>query len=212
MPNWCENELTIAGSIEDVDEVLRLVNCPPDSVGMDVYGPWFSFQAIDPMPWRQFNDEAAAVRDEMKRAGVESGTKEAVEWLDKWYGVGADVFRRPVDGFNWKGYDWALDHWGTKWQPSDVDLSPSAPDNEMIDLLHSRGYGEPESTWQYLFTTAWAPPVAVIATLAKRFTRVHFLLYGFEGGMGFETRDVFMNGSWLEDASYEKTYSGGRGG
>lgn len=53
----------------------------------------------------------------------------------------------PKDGFNQGGYEWCIEHWGTKWNAYDIGF-----DYEEV-----------------LFCTAWSTPNPIWAELSKRF-------------------------------------------
>lgn len=62
-------------------------------------------------------------------------------------------------------YEWAVQHWGTKWNAYTVTGGMTG-DNEAV--LH--------------FETAWAPPLPVIDALAARYPQAYFSLIGVDEG------------------------------
>jgi hypothetical protein len=163
MPNWCENEVVISGSKEDIEKVREL---------METEESKFDFNSVLPSP------------DEFK--GIHSGSCK----ID---GVQCNIWRE-VDGknvaiseeeqaemikkygsTNW--YDWNCENWGTKWNAGDVYVKDNGPDS--LD---------------YVFDTAWAPPIPVIEKLAEIFPTVEITLQFEEGGAGFYGEMHWENG------------------
>ena len=98
------------------------------------------------------------------------------------------------DGYNSGGYDWCVEHWGTKWNvgPEIFDLSLEAKKIKVS------------------FDTAWSPPEPVIKALASQFPDCKFKLAYYEAGMGFKGRLVLKGGEIQEDM--QGKYRGNRGG
>jgi hypothetical protein len=86
MPNYCDCDLWVDGSDEDIDRLVAVVGSETDA---------FNFSKIIPYP------QAFADRDADRTKLNES------EFLAK-YGSRSD-------GFNSGGYDWCVQNWGTKW-------------------------------------------------------------------------------------------------
>lgn len=83
-------------------------------------------------------------------------------------------------------YVWRVNMWGTKWEPSNVEHRT-------------------ESFEGLAFTTAWSPPIPVIAELHRLFPNVRFYLEYFEYGVGycggctFEAEDFYRSMTNDED-------------
>ena len=69
----------------------------------------------------------------------------------------------------WK---WRVEHWGTKWDVK-AELSWKDYDNKI------------DSSLNYSFDSAWAPPVEWLKKVAKDFPTLFFSLKYDEPGMGF---------------------------
>jgi hypothetical protein len=95
MPNWCENDLTVEGPKDAVEEFLKFAEGESP----------FDFDRFIPYPeeYRRPDEIAAA------------WYREHAERPD------ADWASRPVDGFNSGGYEWCIANWGTKWPARRVD-------------------------------------------------------------------------------------------
>lgn len=73
-------------------------------------------------------------------------------------------------------YDWNVNNWGTKWD-TDAELTEHAADH-----------------LQYVFSTAWSPPVEALTTLGKNFPTVHIELE-WEEEQGFGGTFVLTEGA-----------------
>jgi hypothetical protein len=71
------------------------------------------------------------------------------------------------EGADW--YDFCVNNWGTKWEPSEFIVEP--------DGIPDDGYAE----WQ--FHTAWSPPEGVFHTLRNKFPDVDISWFYHEPGM-----------------------------
>jgi len=87
MPNWCDNELTMEGTPEDVEKVFEFMKTAECE---------FDFNQAIPYPQKY-----KEMDDERERLGYK-------EFHEK-YGENAS------DGYNAGGYDWCIENWGTKW-------------------------------------------------------------------------------------------------
>lgn len=96
-----------------------------------------------------------------------------------------------LQGEGW--YDWRIEHWGTKWNSTRVQILRDTP-----------------KKMSFAFDTAWGPPDKALDVLAQRFPAVQIELRYFEGGMQFQGEITWENGvrtkEWADD------YDGPRGG
>ena len=92
-------------------------------------------------------------------------------------------------------YDEAIVKWGCKW-----DVNP--------DTVSEITLGK--TFFKVSFDTPWGPPLMAIAALSKKFPGNKIKLYGYERGMGFQCKVVFLGGKIIEQS--QKSYSGQRGG
>lgn len=196
MPNWCENDLYISGSKEDVARVLA-------HVGMNHAEPEFDFNTVIPYPqeYRERDESAARFNfwtgDKARLLDETARDAAKAEHIAK-YG-------NDRDGFNAGGYEWCSANWGTKWDASCVERR----DYNGVCIS---------------FRTAWCAPHPVIVALAKLFPTCTFRIEYFERGMclagGFEcpcAEDFYEEGTEWEAGvivNEWKTdkYQGGRGG
>ena len=96
------------------------------------------------------------------------------------------------DGFNSGGYEWCCENWGTKW-------GACRPTKLVVTT----------KSLKQTFSTAWSPPLPIMAQLGKMFPLLTFKLKYFEGGMGFQGV-ITVQGDIIEEVS--ASYSGRRGG
>ena len=130
MPNWCYNRVSIySENIETVNELFDIFNNPEP------------FNKLIPSPvWSETPNEDGElpVIDEHKDAD------------------GNVVFttrKFPKSGKNddrW--YDWQIQNWGTKWEPTDIDVEQT--DDMELELT---------------FNTAWSPPDAICRRIRDKY-------------------------------------------
>lgn len=82
-------------------------------------------------------------------------------------------------------YDWNCDNWGTKWDASEVSFIDHSPDHK-----------------QYTFSTAWAPPLAVLVALSAQHPNLHIELE-WEEEQGFGGTFIFRDGEASETNYYD---------
>lgn len=92
----------------------------------------------------------------------------------------------------WHGYSdwyrWSLDHWGTKWNSysyHEVSLSMGST-----------------ARLEFMFDTAWSPPIPVFAKMAEEFPELEFEIAYYDEGGAF-AGSVHMEGGRYENVGYE---------
>lgn len=159
MPNWCENNITIYHDNEDV--IKKIQEDMREDWSEEVDGEtktgtvWFSFSKLRAMPEELRNTESPnrifatqkECDDYMKEykdhpiISASAQTQEQVDALQKKYGA-----------TNW--YDWAIENWGTKWQPNEVDMESDG------NILN------------YAFDTPWSPPTPIYHALVEKYPEI----------------------------------------
>jgi hypothetical protein len=86
------------------------------------------------------------------------------------------------DGYNSGGYQWCVDHWGTKWNASASVYVP----------MHKAVY----------FDTAWSPVFQIVSEIHKRFPDVMMEYEYYEKGMGVIGGCEFIPESWFDPSDY----------
>jgi hypothetical protein len=169
MPNWCECNLYIEGPSAKIDQFLQLVKSEERD---------FDFNRLVPYPehFKKQDDLAA----EWHRLHPTPQTEEI--WKE-----------RPKNGYSQGGYQWCIEHWGTKWNAKGVQITRCQPEHVEIN-----------------FDTAWSPPLPVIEQACKLFPELRFDLRYFECGDGFNGMFTCENGEVATDESGD--YFGNRGG
>lgn len=125
MSHPCWNKVTWSGSPEDQLAVYNLMRTEESD---------FDFNTVIPYP-----DHFAKLDAERARL-----VTEGVKWEEL-----------PKDGFNSGGWQWCIDHWGTKWNASEV-------------------YGD---VGYVIFSTAYSSPKPVISALSRMYPSLTFALY-----------------------------------
>ena len=175
MPNWCENRVEIFHDdekvIKKIQEELR-EDWTEEVDGETKTGTtWFSFSKLVPMPKEiretsekifETQEEVDAYKEKYKDhpiIPVYAHTQEQADALQEKYGVD-----------NW--YDWAIENWGTKWEPNEVDMGMN---------------WEEDNTLSYAFNTPWSPPIAIYHALIEKYPEIKENISWFynEPGMQF---------------------------
>lgn len=150
MPNWTFNTITATGEEDDIRAFIETVKWQ-DQI--------FDFHRLIPMPAL------------LKHTGCGQRTIEGKP-VTCWYVINPDDPCPGEDGVrlftpeeeaelaqigsrHW--YDWAIDHWGTKWNAVRAEESDRGPGFVFLR-----------------FETAWSPPLPVFEAMFERFPRVTF--------------------------------------
>jgi hypothetical protein len=80
---------------------------------------------------------------------------------------------------NW--YDWSVQHWGTKWEASDV----SCDDEDIFRIEDDIERQKEESTLRLSFLSAWSPPTNALMKSKLTKLGIYYRLDYYEGGVGF---------------------------
>ena len=186
MPNHVENDLVITGDPETLRAFVAYAEGPAGTGGPDKETVLLSAHRFIPYPEQYDVDrmECTKCRHQFPR------------------GQGEDMFPKcpqcgssTKDGYNRGGYDWCIEHWGTKWGLYEVELVEDLSEDDQLI---------------YTFQSAWSPPIPVIQAMSKQFPSLSFALDYFEGGAGFMGSCEYENGQEVEAAS--APYHGNRGG
>ena len=158
MPNWCENRITISGDTEDIAKFREVMK------GLDHHGKEsiFSFNRLLPMPVELVNTtspptiketqtECDTYNNDLHATAV---TQETINNRQEEYGAS-----------DW--YQWATIKWGTKWQPTDIELEDNT------DYL------------VYCFDTAWGPPEGIHSAIIEQFPKLEVSWFYDDPGMEF---------------------------
>ena len=177
MPNYCDNTLRVhaKGDVLKLAKSLIFKDSEPKESN-------FSFTCAKPMPEeiRHTNSPNRVISDEEYAQRVKDGTttEEPGGLFTAHYNTEAQLynFRTKYGATNW--YDWAVLHWGTKW---DADAYAISEDDNSI-VVH--------------FSTAWSPPAEWFETFCGKFHNeaITIELEYSEEGMGFAGRYTFCDG------------------
>lgn len=171
MPNWCENDLTVTGPTPRVREFQEFARSKEGGEHMPIdFERFVSY----PKEW-----------DELDRA------------RDAWFNDPNRQGEMPPDGYNAGGYDWCIQHWGTKWNAHRGELGGEYEyEGTLTVTLH--------------FSTAWSPPRPIILKASELFPELEFDLRYFERGAAFNGMCVCKGGTVTLDET--GPYFGNRGG
>jgi len=159
MPNWCENRVTISGDAEDILKFRGIIEGPDHHGGDSI----FSFNQLLPMPVELINTTSPPT---IKETQTECDTHNTDE--KKCIAVTqntVDVLQEKYGACDW--YSWATNFWGTKWQPTEIELDAEA------DYLI------------YRFDTAWGPPEGIWTAIQEQFPKLRITWFYDEPGMEF---------------------------
>lgn len=211
MPNWVDCELTIVGkSKAKLDECLAAVVGKEDIVFDRHTGKEFKheptifdFERILPMPAELHSVVSGNTKIDGVMVENFYDTPDGPVAADK-----ADLIKR-YGAVSW--YEWAISHWGTKWNASEARILTRDMVDEADRSGRSRKATEDAKVSAVIgFQTAWSPPIPIIIALSDKFPKLKFVLDYWEGGMGFQGTYVAKNGETITDVSMK--YNGPRGG
>ena len=185
MPNWCDCDMYVSGPKADLEafRVAALENVPesdekrdPEVLDVNNFIPY-------PEKYREMDRAVERWYKENSVSGKKYGQlKPGVKFTDA-----------PKDGFNSGGYEWCIQHWGTKW-----------------GICRSKVRNVTQSSLVYRFECAWSPCLPVIVAMSEAFKTLKFMLKYFERGAAYKGVFVVKGGTIIRHK--ESEYSGNRGG
>jgi len=189
MPNHCEQDLYVTGPRADVARLIFHVReRAPDEAPLDA-----------PDSPKQVVEDVKSIYEKHARSCFSADSiipyPRRFKDMDAAYEKAGGMMKAPIgmkDGFNSGGYEWCVQHWGSKWGAYDATMKRT-----------TRGV-------TYHFTSAWSPLTKLIAHLAHAFPTLRFRLRYFESGMAFQGEAIFEKGALVSDERDD--YHGSRGG
>jgi len=197
MPNWCYNGLTIEGSPELINDLVKQMNKPfvmlHDSwntqtqemqVSQTTYpNPVFAFYNI-------YNHRQAGITD---LEYVQQPERSKLDVSDEnWWADTMDIAKTDKGWYNWNTLNW-----GTKW-----DVAVKADDKYPDTYIEGPTENGENLVVYYNFNTAWSPPFPAIAKLSEQYPSLLFTLsYEEETGWGGECE--FLRGEMISESDYE---------
>ena len=196
MPNWTGNNLTIIGTVEDINlfEADRVAALKANDCDMEQI---ITFNMVLPMPQelkgttsprRRTYEEIIQIAkennwsDETLQHNLSTAlTPEGVAKLDE--------LKAKFGADNW--YDWCNDNWGTKWDACHAAY-------ERMPYVIAGANSKDRLTIS--FDTAWAAPEQVIHALVRKYPNLNFVhSYSYEGEENTDfTVDYRLNEGVLE--------------
>ena len=143
MPNWCYNRVSIYS--ENIDQVTEL---------FDIFNNAEPFNTLIPSPkWSETPNEDGElpVLEEHKDADGK---------------VLFTTHKFPKSGkTDDRWYDWQIQNWGTKWEPTDISVEQC---DEELELT---------------FNTAWSPPEDICRAIRNKYPDISVSWFYDEPGM-----------------------------
>lgn len=172
MPNWCDNRLYITGPSEDQKAFRGQIR--------HVFIDWGDQIA-------NLKAKIKACRTPTKKIRLLSDlNKRLIADKDERY-LFASFVQPPVEviskGYSSGGYDWCVDHWGTKWDVDDFVEEVTTVD-------------EVEEHTLYSFQSAWSPPIEWLKQVGLKFPTLRFSLDFYEGGCWFAGTCTVHDKEW----------------
>lgn len=190
MPNWVENDLIVEGAIAEVTDFRNRMRGKPKHQELEE-------QVMDRLRGREEEETALDANNLIPYPEEFRKKDEAAISYEREHP--SDWSNRPKDGYNFGGYDWCVDNWGTKWGFCRVQ----APTLRKL----SGGWGR----LTYHFETAWSPPEPLIKKMGEMFPNLNFTMKYYEAGMGFKGVIQIEAGQVVEE-NHSDNYRGHRGG
>ena len=206
MPNWCSIEFTVQGTSDELAKFKAGMSGKEEEEADDEAGEHsaFDFNQLIPRP-ADLNIESGTYGSTgydvfygpghtMRYPWVaEKGIKSLQELRDfltmespRYYEMGT-LYHQNIQKYGvptW--YEWSIQHWGVKWNPSEVYLEEL--DNGFL---------------RYCFSTAWAFPEPIFHALAEKYPNVFV-----EGTMDEESGD-FHGQFYLQHGTCDVDYEAG---
>jgi len=206
MPNWAENQLTISGDTESLNELKDQMSTPYEATYLDRVnkaiktetqeGVFMLWNAIRPTDLRAYwkLDELEAELAELNQPTKPQQTpeefmeavKERLANFNEDFADGIqDAFERMQHDIATKQdwYNWNLRNWGTKW---DITEQAWLTTDEPTEITYS-------------FMSAWSCPDKAVMNLAKQYPQLTFTLVSADFSMDWALEMGWENG----EVSYE---------
>ena len=166
MPNHTTNEVLIETNTNEEQEIIALQILKND---LGIKNGQFDFNGIIPMPKEIKKGSEISLENFVDGDEPEGYENVMGKYVPKDPGI-RNMLVIKYGSDNW--YDWACDHWGTKWNAYDVEICQ-----------------DDESILQVDFLTAWDSPRGVVKKLSK-YCKKHNLSLDWsathEGEEGYE--------------------------
>jgi len=197
MPNWVYNGLTIEGSPELINDLVRQMNKPfvmlHDSWNMETKqmevkqytypNPVFAFHNIWNHRQEGISDLEYSAQPKSSELPVDNG---------KWW---EDTQRLAETDKSW--YNWNIRNWGTKW-----DVAVNADDKYPETYIEGPTPNGDNLVVYYNFNTAWSPPFPAIAKLSSQYPTL-LLTHSYEEETGWGGECEFLRGEQISISEYE---------
>jgi len=211
MPNWCWNNLHIAGDKKELNKFKKLMNKKPkkhsitnkskfDSLKKEYLlskkkDGWARDNLTSYLDLSEMNSKDFMVKVLNFHIDTKGNAykKEEDGLLNKFYTMPEKLENTTADygrsGLDW--YSWRVQNWGTKW---DVNINDNGYESSLEwddDFINVS------------FDSAWSPPTNWLIKVSKDYPNLHFTLEYEESGCAFKgvmeicrNNDIFSDDTW----------------
>jgi hypothetical protein len=165
MANWCNNELSIKGNKQAMNEFLTMLNFDPKTN--------FSMGKIYPIPAEISQTDSPAdfrpvkqIQVNMKNGKTKMVDVDEYNRTKKEFNSYCTKLKEEYGDDNW--YDWCVNNWGCKWDIEDLVIIVQNDEELRIK-----------------YETPWSPNCQFIEYLRSEFPDIYFDLKYYESGVGF---------------------------
>lgn len=193
MPNWCNNNLNIAGDYESLKKFADTVRTI-DENGNDRYDILGTLYPIPQELKETKSSHYSAEPNKNWKVLLDNG-EITQEWHDELVSKNAIGYAQGQANIAKYGasdwYDWCCSHWGTKWGDCDTSLN-----------------GHTDNHLEFYFDTAWSAPIDGFAHISTMFPTLTFTITYEEGGMGFFGAVKIVNGQVAQSSGEHQNIDG----
>ena len=169
MPNWCYNNLTVAGKSKEVDKFMEAVKSDEQVLDHNKIIPYPRlYQLLDKS--MSYNKVKLSIEEEKELLAL---------------GLSSQLDLNS-DAYNQGGYQWCIVNWGTKWGICSPEISSI------------KEFKNKNKRVTYVFDTAWSPPFPLLTKISELYPSLKFSYHCEETGMGFKIKSVLMGGKFIK--------------
>lgn len=193
MPNWCNNNLNIAGDYESLKKFADTVRTIDENgnARYDILGTLYPI----PQELKETKSSHYSAEPNKNWKVLLDNGEITQEWHDELVSKNAIGYAQGQANITKYGasdwYDWCCSHWGTKWGDCDTSLN-----------------GHSDNHLEFYFDTAWSAPIDGFAHISTMFPTLTFTMTYEEGGMGFFGAVKIVNGQVAQSSGEHQNIDG----